>query len=369
MENFITIFSAIEDKRIERAKKHKLIDIITIAFCAVLCGSKSWYEIEEFGIVREMWLRKYLELPNGIPSHDTFGRVLGLLDPGVLEEKLMEWMRSVFVKKPERVIAIDGKTIRGTLDKGDKAFVHMVSAWSCENGVSLAQLAVDEKSNEITAMPKLLDMLNIRGAVITSDAMGCQRELAGLIKQKGGEYILAVKGNQKLLMEGIEESCALLSPVSRHTETDCGHGRVEVRTCSVYRDLSMVPGAWNWDGLAALVRVVSTRHNKKTRAETSETRYYITSLRRCSAAFIATCIRQHWQVENNLHWVLDFCFQEDTVRKAFQNSAQNFSRLNRMALAVVKNTPVPCGRIKSLKGKRLRAAWSVEFLEQLLINL
>lgn len=245
----------------------------------------------------------------------------------------------------------------------------MVSAWSCENGVSLAQLAVDEKSNEITAMPKLLDMLNIRGAVITSDAMGCQRELARLIKQKGGDYILAVKGNQKLLMEGIEESCALLRPVSRHTETDCGHGRVEVRTCSVYRDLSMVPGAWNWDCLAALVRVVSTRHNKKTRAETSETRYYITSLHRCSAAFIATCIRQHWQVENNLHWVLDFCFQEDTVRKAFQNAAQNFSRLNRMALAVVKNTPVPCGRTKSLKGRRLRAAWSVEFLEQLLINL
>ena len=355
--------------RVNRAKKHKLIDIITIAFCAVLCGAKSWYEIEEFGHARENWLRKYLELPNGIPSHDTFGRVFALLDPGVLEKKLMEWVRSVFVKKSERVIAIDGKTIRGTLDKGDKAFVHMVSAWSCENGVSLAQIAVDEKSNEITTMPRLIGMLDIRGAVITSDAMGCQRELADLIKQKGGDYILAVKANQKLLMEGIAETCALLRPVSRHTETDCGHGRVEVRTCSVYRDLSMIPGVWNWNGLAALVRVVATRHNKKTRAETTETRYYITSLRRCTAAFVAESIRQHWQVENNLHWVLDFCFQEDTVRKAYKNAAQNFSRLNRMALAVVKNTPVPCGRTKSLKGRRLRAAWSEEFLEQLLINL
>ena len=156
MENFITIFFTMEDKRVERAKKHKLIDIITIAFCTVICGSKSWYEIEEFGAVREMWLRKYLELPNGIPSHDTFGRVLGLLDPGVLEETLMEWMRSVFVKRPERVIAIDGKTIRGTLDKGDKAFVHMVSAWSCENGVSLASSPSTRRATRLPPCPSCL---------------------------------------------------------------------------------------------------------------------------------------------------------------------------------------------------------------------
>lgn len=294
-------------------------------------------------------------IPNGIPSHDAFGRVFALLAPSMLEEKLMEWVRSVFVKKPERVIAIDGKTIRGTLNKDDKAFVLMVSAWSCVNGVSLAQIAIDERGNEITAIPKLLDMLDIRSAVITSDAMGCQRELAGLIKQKGGDYVRAVKGNQKILMEGIEESCALLRPVSRHTETDSGHGRVEVRTCSVYRDLSMIPEAWNWNGLAALVRVVCLRHNKNTRTETTEAHYYITSLNRCTAAFIATCIRQYWQEENNLHRVLDFCFQEDTVRKAFRNAAQNFSRLNLMALAVVKNTPTPCSRTKRLKGIRLRA--------------
>ncbi len=369
MENFITIFSTIKDERIDRAKKHKLIDIIVIAFCAVLCGAKSWHEIEDFGESRENWLRRFLELPNGIPSHDTFGRIFAMLDPIILEEKLMEWVKAVFVKKSENVIAIDGKSIRGTVDNKGRSFVHIVSAWSCENGISLGQLAVDEKSNEITAMPKLLDMLDIRGAVITSDAMGCQKELAGLIKEKGGDYILAVKGNQKRLMEGIEESCKMLSPTSKYSETDCAHGRVETRTCRIYKDLSMIQGDWNWKGLAALVRIDSTRHRKKTGEETTETRYYITSLGRCSAAYVATCVRQHWQVENNLHWVLDFCFQEDTIRKASGNAAQNFSRLNRMALAVVKNSTVPSGRCKSLKGKRLRAGWCEEYLEQLLINL
>lgn len=332
------IFPSIEDMRVERAKKHNLIDIITIAFVAVLCGEKSWYEIEGFGEARETWLRRFLELPGGIPSHDTFGRVFALLDPDVLEAKLGEWVRSVFVKAPEKVIAIDGKTIRGRLDKRDKAFVHMVSAWSCENGVSLAQIAVDEKSNEITAMPRLIDMLDIKGAVVTSDAMGCQRELAARIRDKGGDYLLAVKANQKRLLEGIQETCALLRPVSRFTETDAGHGRVEVRTCRVYTDLSLIPGVWNWKDLAALVRIDSRRCIKKTDEETVETRYYITSLRRRSAGFIASCARQHWQIENNLHWVLDFCFHEDSIRKPNLNAAQNFSRLNRMALAVLKNS-------------------------------
>ena len=321
---------------------------------AILSGAETWNAIELYGKQRLDILKRFLELPSGIPSHDTFNRVFAMLDPVVLEEKLMEWVRESFVKKQEKVIAIDGKTIRKTVDKQGKPFVHMVSAGSCENGISLGQLAADEKSNEITAMPKLIEMLDIRGAVITSDAMGCQKELAGLIKDKGGDYILAVKGNQKRLMEGIMESSKMLPPASKYTETDCAHCRVETRTCLMYKDLSMIPGSWNWKGLAALARIDATRYQKKTGEETTETRYFITSLARCSAAYVASCARQHWQVENNLHWVLDYCFQEDTIRKASKNAAQIFSRITRMALAAVKNSPVASGRCKTLKGKRLR---------------
>lgn len=369
MENFLTIFSTIEDKRIERAKKHKLIDIIVIAFCAIICNAKSWYEIEEFGEAKEMWFRKFLDLPGGIPSHDTFARVFAALDPNVLEEKLMEWTRCVFVKKPEKVIAIDGKTMRGTLQGDGKPFVHMVSAWSCENGVSLGQIAVEDKSNEITAMPKLLRLLGIEGAVVTSDAMGCQKEIAKLICDKGGDYILAAKGNHPGLFEEIKETCTYLSPCASYTETDCGHGRVETRTCRIYRDLSMIRGSWNWEKLAAIVRVDSCRFFKKDGHETNETRYYLTSLKKCSAAFIGSCIRQHWQVENNLHWMLDVCFQEDKIRRANKRSAENFSRMNRMALAVIKNAPSPSLRSKSLKARRFRAAADEDYLMKILTDI
>lgn len=369
MENFLTIFSRIEDKRVERAKKHKLIDIIVIAFCAILCNAKGWYDIEEFGEAKEAWFRKFLDLPGGIPSHDTFARVFSALDPNVLEEKLMEWTRCVFVKKPENVIAVDGKTMRGTIQGEGKPFVHMVSAWSCENGVSLGQIAVDDKSNEITAMPKLLRLLGIEGAVVTSDAMGCQKEIAKLICDKGGDYILAAKGNHPGLFEEIKETAAYLPPKASYTETDCGHGRVETRTCYVYRDLSMISGSWNWAKLAAIVRVDSCRFFKKDGRETKETRYYLTSLNNCSAAFIASCIRQHWQVENNLHWMLDVCFQEDKIRRADKTAAENFSRMNRMALAVIKNAPSPSLRSKSIKARRFRASVDEDYLMQILTGI
>lgn len=333
----------------------------------MLCGAKSWYEIEEFGEAKESWLRQFLELPNGIPSHDTFGRVFAILNPDILDEKLREWMRCIFIKKDEKVIAIDGKTIRSACNGKGKPFVHMLSAWSCENGVSLGQIAVGEKENEITAMPKLLGMLSLKGAVVTCDAMGRQKNIAEEACKQGGDYILAVKGNQKSLLEGIQESSQMLQPTAAYTETDAGHGRVEERTCLVYRDLSMVRGDWNWKKLAGLVKVESKKYYKKDGHETKETRYYITSLNRCPAAYIATCIRQHWQEGNNLHWMLEVCFPEDTIRKAQGNAAQNFSRLNRMALAVVKNAPAVSKRCKTLKGKRFRAVLDDDYFLQALM--
>jgi predicted transposase YbfD/YdcC len=303
-----------------------------------------------------------LTLPSGIPSHDTFNRVFAALDPEQLEKGFVAWVSSIAKLTAGEVVAIDGNALCGTRKPGTKAIVHMVSAWAEGNGLVLAQRKVDEKSNEITAIRKLLEALELSGTVVTIDAMGCQRSIAAKIVAKQGDYILAVKDNQGTLMDGIKDSFRMLAADAVAEETDCGHGRVERRRCSVIADLSLVEKPNEWASLQGLVRIESERHHKATGKSEHETRFYITSLKP-DAARLNRAIRQHWGIENKLHWVLDVGFSEDRCRKRAGHAAQNFSILNRIALNILKQDK---SSKRGIKGKRLNAAWNHPYLLKLL---
>jgi predicted transposase YbfD/YdcC len=303
-----------------------------------------------------------LTLPSGIPSHDTFNRVFAALDPDEMERGFAPWVSSIAKLTAGEVVAIDGKTLCGTREGGKKALVHMVSAWASANNLVLAQRKVDEKSNEITAIPKLLDALELAGTVVTVDAMGCQREIASRIIEKKADYVLAVKDNQGLLAEQVRDSFLLLNCDAVSEEIDCGHGRVERRRCSVIADLSMIDKAAEWASLQGLVRIESERYHKATGKTEREIRYYITSLRP-DAARLNSVVRQHWGIENKLHWVLDVGFGEDLDRKRAGHAAQNFSVLNRIALNLLKQDTT---FKRGIKAKRLKAAWNHPYLLKLL---
>jgi predicted transposase YbfD/YdcC len=303
-----------------------------------------------------------LTLPSGIPSHDTFNRVFAALDPDEMERGFAAWVSSIAKLTAGEVVAIDGKTLCGTREGGKKALVHMVSAWASANNLVLAQRKVDEKSNEITAIPKLLDALELAGTVVTVDAMGCQREIASRIIEKKADYVLAVKDNQGLLAEQVRDSFLLLNCDAVSEEIDCGHGRVERRRCSVIADLSMIDKAAEWASLQGLVRIESERYHKATGKTEREIRYYITSLRP-DAARLNSVVRQHWGIENKLHWVLDVGFGEDLDRKRAGHAAQNFSVLNRIALNLLKQDTT---FKRGIKAKRLKAAWNHPYLLKLL---
>ena len=280
----------------------------------------------------------------------------------------MAWVSSIAKLTAGEVVAIDGKTLCGTREAGKKALVHMVSAWASANNLVLAQRKVDEKSNEITAIPKLLNALELAGTVVTVDAMGCQRDIASLIIEKKADYVLAVKDNQGLLAEQVRDSFLLLSSDAVAEDIDCagnpqsGSGRVEQRRCSVIADLSMIEKAAEWASLQGLVRIESERYHKATGKTEREIRYYITSLRP-DAARLNSVIRQHWGIENKLHWVLDVGFSEDLDRKRAGHAAQNFSLLNRIALNLLKQETT---FKRGIKGKRLKAAWNHPYLLKLL---
>ena len=272
------------------------------------------------------------------------------------------WVSSIARLTAGEVVAIDGKALCGTRETGKKTLVHMVSAWAESNGLVLAQRKVDEKSNEITAIPKLLDALELAGTVVTIDAMGCQREIAGRIVEKKADYVLAVKNNQGLLSEQVKDSFLLLECDAVAEEIDCGHGRVEHRRCSVITDLSLIEKAAEWTSLQGLVRIEAERYHKVSGKTEREIRYYITSLRP-AAAHLNRIIRQHWGIENKLHWVLDVGFGEDLSRKRAGHAAQNFSILNRIALNLLKQDK---SSKRGIKGKRLKAAWDQPYLLKLL---
>ena len=362
MDTPLKYFAELTDPRVERNREHLLEEILLIAIAAVLSGAESWNDIADYGEDKQEWLKTFLSLPSGIPSHDTFNRVFAALDPAEMEKGFATWVSSIARLTAGEVVAIDGKSLRGTRETGKKKLVHMVSAWAEGNGLVLAQRKVDEKSNEITAIPKLLDALELAGAVVTIDAMGCQREIATRIIEKKADYVLAVKDNQGLLAEQVRDSFLLLNADAVAEEVDCGHGRVEQRRCSVIADLSMIEKASEWASIQGLVRIESERYHKVTGKIEREIRYYITSLNP-DAARLNRVIRQHWGIENKLHWVLDVGFGEDLDRKRAGHSAQNFSLLNRIALNLLKQETT---FKRGIKGKRLKAAWNHPYLLKLL---
>lgn len=364
MESPLKYFAGLTDPRVERTKEHLLEEILFMTIAAVLSGAASWNDIADYGESKRDWLGGFLTLPGGIPSHDTFNRVFSALDPLELENCFLGWVRAVAKLSAGEVVSIDGKAIRGSRQAGGKAIVHMVSAWASENNLVLGQRKVDSKSNEITAIPKLLDVLDLQGCVITIDAIGCQKTIANKIVSKQADYILGLKENQGELLENVRDSFQLLPCESVSQELDCGHGRVEQRLCSVIANLSIVERAAQWTSLQSLVRVQAERFSKSTGAIERETRYYISSLPP-QATRINRAIRQHWHIENKLHWVLDVGFREDQSRKRAGHAAQNFSLINRIALNLLKQDTTSK---RGIPGKRLKAGWDNQYLISLLAN-
>src|SRR5664280_159287 len=369
MDTPLKYFADLRDPRVERTREHLLEEIFLISIAAILSGANGWNEIEDYAHSKYAWFKSFLTLPSGIPSHDTFNRVFSALDPEELEKGFVAWVSSIAKLTAGEVVAIDGKTLRGAQEpskKGadKKAIVHMVSAWANTNGLVLAQRRVDEKSNEITAIPKLLDALELSGTVVTIDAMGCQRAIAEKIAAKKADNILAVKENQGQLLEEIQDSFQMMASDAVAEEIDCGHGRVEQRTCSVIADLSLVEKAAEWASLQGLVRIEAKRCHKVTGQTERQTRFYITSLKP-DAARLNRSIRQHWGIENKLHWALDVSFGEDLDRKRAGHAAQNYSVLNRIALNLLKQEKT-CKL--GMKSKRLKAGWDNDYLLHLLRN-
>jgi predicted transposase YbfD/YdcC len=364
MKSPLSYFSELRDPRVERTREHLLEEILLMALAAVLSGAGSWNEIEGYCKAKSLWLKSFLKLPGGIPSHDTFNRVISALDPAEFERGFEAWVGSIAKLTAGEVVAIDGKALRGTREAGKATLVHLVSAWASANNLVLAQRRVEEKSNEITAIPKLLDALALSGTVVTLDAMGCQKSIAEKIVAKQADYILAVKENQGHLLEEIKDSFRMLAADAVAEEIDCERGRVESRRCSVIADLSLVEKAAEWASLQGLVRIEAERCHKATGRIERETRFYITSLKP-EAERLNRAIRQHWSIENKLHWALDVSFGEDLDRKRAANAAQNFSVLNRIALNLLqqdKTTKL------GIKGKRLKAGWDNDYLLQILGN-
>lgn len=366
-------FLTVTDPRIDRQKEHLLIDVIMISICAVICGAESWVDIANFGRSKEPWLKTFLKLPNGIPSHDTFGRVFSLLKPKEFQESFTTWIQSVVDMTDGDVIAIDGKTNRrtgGLTRKGKKIKpLHLVSAWATRNGMALGQVGTSKKSNEITAIPELLKLLDISGCLITTDAMGCQGDIAADIIHRGGDYLLAVKGNQGLLYRDIKAAFAdpsLAETRDINVTNNIGHGRIERRTCEVMSGKDIIdclPHKNNWVGLRTIVRVTATRIIQNTGVTSTQTRYYICSLSRPSAERIQTAVRAHWGIENSLHWVLDMAMREDDSRIRKDHAPENMAVLRHIALNLVKSDTT---RKIGIRASRLKAGWDDNYLKQLL---
>ncbi|QTD39143.1 ISAs1 family transposase [Polaribacter batillariae] len=359
----VSIFDKIDDPRRDLTKLHQLNDILLIGIISVICGADSWNEMELYAKEKEDFLRTFLELPNGIPSHDTFNRVFSAIDSKQFELCFIEWVKTLAQLTDKEVIAIDGKTIRGAKHKGKKSPIHMVSAFACENNLVLGQVKTDEKSNEITAIPKLLEILSIQNTIITIDAMGCQTAIAEKIVTKEADYILAVKGNQEQLLEDIEDEFKFAKNTEINIQHTLDHGRIETRTCSCITDFKFIAKNNHWANLNTLVRIESIREFKNSdRPIEKATRYYISSLKANSEVF-QKAIRSHWAIENKLHWTLDVAFCEDASRKRTGNASQNFSILTKIALNILrKDSKNKIG----IKSKRLKAAINNQYMLKIL---
>jgi len=366
--SILEYFGAIADPRIDRSKLHPLESILMLSLIAVICGADSFVGIEQFGIGREKWLKTFLNFPHGIPSHDTIGRVFGMLEPTALREAFRGWMSAVARLTQGGLVALDGKTLRRSFRAPGSGFIHMVSAWSAQNRVVLAQVKTEEKSNEITAIPRLLALLNLKGCRVSIDAMGCQKEIAAKIVDGGGDYLLAVKDNQPTLaaeleavfQEAREDPRALASMDFVRTQ-EKGHGRMEVRRCWTTGNIGRVSQRKQWKKLSSLVLIESERTvGGKT---TLEQRYYISSISRISAKAALSDARNHWSIENGLHWVLDIAFREDDCRVRAGYAGENFAVIRHLALNLLKSVK---GTKVGIKNRRLRAAIDESFLLRVL---
>jgi predicted transposase YbfD/YdcC len=373
MSDLITHFSNVTDKRSQQGRRHALIDIIAIAIIGVICGADDWVSIELVGKAKEKWLRTFLELPHGIPSHDTFGKVFAWLDPEEFQTCFMEWIRDIATMTTGQVVAIDGKSIRRSHDQArGKEPIHLVNAWASQNELVIGQRKVESKSNEIKAIPELLKLLDIHGCIVTIDAIGTQKEIARQILEQKADYVLAVKGNQGILhdrihsMFAVERKEGFKTSSFEHVRTvNKGHGRIEIRNCWVTDDpeyLSYADPEQKWDGLQSIVIIESIRRTE-TR-ETKKLRYFISSLKPDAAEMLAH-VRAHWGVENQLHWSLDVVFREDDNRVRKGHAQENFAVMRKIALNILrKERTRKCGA----KGKRLICAMDQDYLLKVLQN-
>jgi predicted transposase YbfD/YdcC len=363
-------FRKLKDPRMERSKLHPLINVVTIAICGVICRCEDWQQIALFGEKRQAWFAKFLSLPNGIPSHDTFERVFDRLDPKAFQRCFLDWTNVLCSQFGLKHIAIDGKTLRGS-GTGKLKALHLVSAWATENHLSLGQVACAEKSNEITAIPELLEMLCVEGALVTIDAMGCQKEIAAAIRDKKGDYVLTVKDNQPTLKTDIESSFekALTTDFQGLDYDECqthdkGHGRKETRTYTIIKNPQTLTQKDQWKDLTVIGMCVSERVEGYSEAnpaglrESVEVRYFIGS-RNANAKTYAQVLRGHWGIENNLHWQLDVTFAEDANRVSSRNGAENLALLRKLALGLLKRHPSK----QSIACKALAATLDDDFLE------
>jgi len=361
-------FRDLPDPRSRHGRRYSLDALITIAVAAAICGAEDWVAIEAFGHAKEDWFRTFLDLPDRMPSHDTFERLFARLDPDAFERCFQRWTAAL-AGELRGTVAIDGKTLRRSFDKAaGKASLHMVSLWAGEHGLVFGQQAVDEKSNELSAIPRLLELLDIKGCTVTIDALGCQKDLAAAITDKGAEYVLAVKENQPTLHADVR---ALFERADRRgwgdlahntcTDVDKGHGRIERRTTTITWDPRAVVEAAQWPGVRCLVQV--TRERTLGSTTTTTTQHYISSMDTHRADRASAAVRGHWEVENRLHWSLDVSFNEDQSRLRKGHGAQNMSRLRRLALNALRNDR---SQKMGIKNKRLMAGWDHRYLLRLL---
>jgi predicted transposase YbfD/YdcC len=361
---FFAHFSSLPDPRIERCKRHALLDIVFVAVCAVMAGADGWESIEEFAHAKLDWLRRFIPLANGVPRHDTIARVMSRLEPEALQRCFLSWVQAVAQVTAGDVVAIDGKTLRRSFDRASrKQALHMVSAWSCANGLVLGQQRTEEKSNEIKAIPALLELLSVRGCIVTIDAMGCQKAIAEQIRKQKGDYVLAVKGNQPELQADIRDAFELgkaSQAAPDVEETDSGHGRIEVRRCWQL-PARCAPATLAWSGARSVAKVECERHLDGRISK--EIRYYISSLPQAPARLLAA-VRSHWAIENSLHWVLDVTFREDESRIRRGDAAENMTVLRRLALNICKRSDT--GHSNRMK---LRiAGWDDAFRQRMLLG-
>lgn len=364
------LFGQIEDWRMDRKKMHSLTDILVIAVCAAICGADGWVAVEKFGKAKEKWLSQYLSLPNGIPSHDTFGRIFAAMDPNVFRELFITWVTEVTNICQGEIVAIDGKTLRRSYDtSSSKAALHMVNAWATSAGIALGQLATDAKSNEITAIPKLLELLSLQGCIVTIDAMGCQKVITKKIVDQKADYVISLKGNQGNFHHDVQEFFAWSlkeqgtdKPEMRYFETtNEDHGRIEKRRYWVADEIDWLDSKGEWCGLRSIAMAEAERTYKGE--TTIEQRFFISSLSCDRAEETANSIRAHWGVENGLHWVLDVAFREDECRVRQGHAAENFGIIRQIALNFLKQEKQAKVGIAT---KRLMAGWDETYLARVL---